>query len=98
MRVRVVALYLCFAICGASALVSEIVWQRMLTLLFGRSTLSRAAVLAAFLAGLALGARLFAAPADRQARPTRLYALIELAIALAGISSAFVIGPLMKVF
>jgi spermidine synthase len=95
---RTLTLYLCFLLSGAAALVYEIVWQRMLTLVFGVSTLSVSAVVAAFLGGIALGARLNAARADRTPRPIRLYALIELGIALAGLASLFFIPPLMQAF
>ncbi|HEY3245392.1 MAG TPA: fused MFS/spermidine synthase [Phycisphaerae bacterium] len=98
MRARILLLYVCFFISGASALIYEIVWQRMLTLVFGLSTLSVAAVLAAFLAGLAVGAPLFGGVADRTRRPARLYALIELGMALLGAASGFSIAPIMRVF
>ncbi len=91
-------LYLGFFLSGAAALVYQIVWQRMLTLVFGLSTISVAAVLAAFLAGLALGARLAGPLADRSARPIRLYAGIELGIALLGVATLFFIPPLMDAF
>ncbi|MHC4063502.1 MAG: fused MFS/spermidine synthase, partial [Planctomycetota bacterium] len=98
MRRRFALLYFCFFISGACALIYEVVWQRMLTLVFGLSTLSVAAVVSAFLAGLALGARLFGGWADRSAHPLRLYAGIELCIAAAGLASGHFIQPLMEVF
>jgi spermidine synthase len=98
MRYRLSLLYICFFISGASALIYEMVWQRMLTLVFGLSTMSVAAVLSAFLAGLAVGARAFGGAADHAQRPARLYALIEFGIAAAGVASAFFIAPLTKVF
>ena len=67
MSIRVALLYVCFFTSGAAALIYEVVWQRMLTLVFGVATFSVAAVVSAFLAGLALGCRLFGGPADRSA-------------------------------
>src|SRR5207237_39701 len=49
---------------------------------FGVSTLSVSAVLAAFMGGLALGALLFGRRADQTARPLRLYASLEAGIGL----------------
>ncbi|MCP4250756.1 MAG: hypothetical protein GY778_27275 [bacterium] len=98
MSIRVALLYVCFFTSGVAALVYEVVWQRMLTLVFGVATFSVAAVVSAFLAGLALGCRLFGGPADRSANPLRLYAGVELGIAAAGISSAFFVPLLMRVF
>lgn len=95
---NVPALYVCFFLSGASALIYQVVWERMLTLVFGLSTLSVAAVLSAFLGGMALGARLLGPLADRSARPARLYALVELAIALAGLATLACIPALMQGF
>src|ERR1700730_495585 len=52
---RKVWMYVLFFMSGASALMYELVWQRLLNLVFGVSTLSVSAVLAAFMGGLALG-------------------------------------------
>src|SRR5437870_3636893 len=78
-------LYALFFLSGLSALVYEIIWQRMLNLVFGVSTLSVSAVLAAFMGGLALGGFLFSAAADQAKRPLRLYALLEAGIAVSGL-------------
>jgi spermidine synthase len=98
MRFRVFALYVCFFLSGASALVYQVVWERMLTLVFGLSTLSVAAVLSAFLGGMALGARIFGPIADRSPRPLRVYAFVELGIAIAGLATFGFIPVLMGGF
>lgn len=98
MNARLLPLYGCFFLSGFAALVYEVVWQRMLTLVFGVSTWSVTTVLTAFMAGLALGARWFARRADRSSNPIRLYGSIELCIAIAGIIVSFAINPLMDVY
>jgi spermidine synthase len=75
-----------FFLSGASALIYELVWQRLLNLVFGNSTLAVSAVLAAFMGGLALGGLVFGRRADRTPHPWRLYAVIEAAIALVGLA------------
>jgi len=75
-------LYLLVFVSGVSALIYELVWQRLLHLVFGVSTLATSAVLAAFMGGLALGSLLLGRRADRAARPLRLYAMLEAGIAL----------------
>ncbi len=60
----------------------EVVWARSLGLVFGASHLAVSTVLAIYMAGLALGSRLFAGPADRTDRPLRLYGILELGIAV----------------
>ncbi|MBT3923999.1 MAG: fused MFS/spermidine synthase [Nitrospina sp.] len=57
--------YLLFFISGITALVYEIVWTRMLTLVFGHTVFSVSVVLAAFMAGLGLGSYLFGYAIDQ---------------------------------
>jgi spermidine synthase len=73
-------LYGLFFLSGVSALVYELIWQRLLNLVFGVSTLSVSAVLPAFMGGLALGGLLFDQLADRTTRPLHLYAWLEAGI------------------
>lgn len=73
-----------FVLSGAAALVFETVFLRQLTWLFGNSATATALVLAAFMAGLALGAALFGRLVDRVSSPLRLFGLLELAAAVVG--------------
>src|SRR5262249_20925111 len=75
-------LYGLFFLSGASALAHELAWQRLLHLVFGVSTLATAAVLAAYMGGLALGGLLFGHLSDRTPRPLRLYAIVEAGLGL----------------
>jgi spermidine synthase len=70
-------LFCLFFLSGCCALVYELVCQRYLNLIFGVSTLSVSAVLAAFMGGLALGGLLFGRLADRTGKPLRIYAMLE---------------------
>jgi spermidine synthase len=71
---------ICFLFSGATGLIYEVLWARMLGLVFGVTTLAIGAVLAAFMGGLALGSAIAARLAARIARAVRTYALIEIAI------------------
>jgi spermidine synthase len=73
---------ICFVLSGATALIYEVLWARMLGLVFGATTLAISAALAAFMGGLALGSALAARFAPRITKPVRAYALIEIAIGL----------------
>ncbi|OGW17781.1 MAG: spermidine synthase, partial [Nitrospinae bacterium RIFCSPLOWO2_12_FULL_47_7] len=53
------AVYFLFFLSGITALVYEIIWTRMLTLVFGHTVFSVSVVLAAFMAGLGFGCYLF---------------------------------------
>ena len=71
-----------FLVSGACGLVYEVVWMRMLTLIFGATAFATAAILASFFAGLALGSLAFGRAADRSGRPLALYAALESGIGL----------------
>lgn len=79
MRVVVLA---CFFLSGASGLILEMLWTRMLTLVFGSTTLAVSTVLTAFMGGLGLGSYLAGRYADRLKHPVRAYALAEAGIGL----------------
>jgi spermidine synthase len=67
---------------GASALVYETVWVRQMALLVGTTSAAVSTVLAVFMLGLGLGARCMGGLADWSPSPLRLYAYLELGIAL----------------
>ncbi len=73
---------LCFILSGATGLIYEVLWARMLGLVFGATTLTVSTVLAAFMGGLALGSALAGKLAQRITRPLSTYGLIEIAIAI----------------
>jgi spermidine synthase len=80
-------LYALFFLSGVSGLMYEVVWLRMLTRLLGHTVYATATVLAAFMAGLALGSFLAGRYSDRARRPLRCYGLLELGIGLAALAS-----------
>ena len=65
-------IYFLFFGSGITALVYEIVWTRMLTLVFGHTVFSVSVVLAAFMAGLGFGSYLFGVAIDRLSDPSVL--------------------------
>ena len=73
---------LIFFISGASGLIYEIVWTRMLTLVFGNTSYSVSTVLASFMGGLALGSWLIGRFVDRIKNLLRLYGILELLIGM----------------
>ena len=84
--------YACVIISGAAALVYEVVWARKLAQFLGITAYAHAAVLTAFMAGLALGSYLIGAKADRIANPLRAYALLELGIGVYAFGTLFLFG------
>ena len=75
-------IYLLFSLSGFCALVYEVLWTRYLSLTFGTTIVAASVVAATFMAGLASGSYLFGRYADRQSNLLRVYALLELGIAL----------------
>lgn len=73
---------LCFVLSGATGLIYEVLWARMLGLVFGATTFAISAVLAAFMGGLALGSAWAGKLAARIKRPLRAYGIIEIGVAL----------------
>lgn len=74
--------FLCFFVSGATSLIFENLWIRMLSLVFGSTTLAISSVLTSFMGGLALGSWLFGRKADRIENPLTFYAVIEGAVGL----------------
>lgn len=77
----IAALLVLFFVSGACSLVYQLIWARMLVVVFGVGTWAVSTVLAAFMAGLALGSFGFGRLADRREDPLRMYGLLELGIA-----------------
>ena len=69
-----------FFLSGASGLILEMLWTRMLTLVFGSTTLAVSTVLATFMGGLGPGSYVAGRFADRLKNPVRAYAIAEAAV------------------
>ncbi|MGH7770346.1 MAG: hypothetical protein ACREQP_23075, partial [Candidatus Binatia bacterium] len=76
---------LCFFLSGAAGLIYEVVWTRMLTQIFGNTTYAIATVLAAFMAGLAIGSYSFGRIADRGKNDFLLYGILEAGVGIYGL-------------
>ena len=81
-RSTIILIGLCFVLSGATGLIYEVLWARMLGLVFGATTLAVSTVLAAFMGGLALGSALAGKFAQRIRKPLNVYGLMEILIAL----------------
>jgi spermidine synthase len=88
-----------FAGSGCSALIYEIVWYQLLQLVIGSTAISLGVLLATFMGGLCLGSialpRILAA---QKLHPLRVYAKVELGIALCGVLVLFVMPLLDGVY
>ena len=82
MDLRFALLLACFFLSGLAALLYQTAWSREISFVFGTSDLAVAAVLAAYMGGLTLGAAAAARWAGRIRRPVLVYGVLELGIAL----------------
>jgi len=80
----------CFFLSGYAALLYQIAWLRQFSLAFGTSELAVAAVLAAYMGGLAAGAAVAGRYVTRVTRPILVYGLLE-----AGIAASALAVPLL---
>nr|MDQ2658871.1 fused MFS/spermidine synthase [Verrucomicrobiota bacterium] len=92
MRVAIVSVILFLS--GSSALLFQTLWLRLSGLAFGNSVWSAALILSSFMAGLALGSALAASLSLGRLRPLRVYAGLEMAIAILGCTLVFAL-PLL---
>jgi len=81
-----------FFLSGATGLIYELLWVRVLYQSFGSTIQSVTTVVAAYMGGLGLGAWLFGRRVDRTPRPAVLYGRLEIAIGVFGILSPLVLG------
>lgn len=79
----------CFVLSGATGLIYEVLWARMLGLVFGATTLAVSTVLVAFMGGLALGSAFGGRRGATVKRPIRAYGLLEIGIALYALAVPF---------
>jgi len=88
---RIALAGLLFLLSGASALVYQVAWQRLLALHSGVGLYSVAMIVAAFMAGLGIGSHLGGRLSEHTAAlvALRLFAIVELAIGIFGLASPF---------
>ena len=87
-------LFAAIFISGASALIYQLIWVRLLGLVFGVSSFAVATVVAVFLLGLGLGSYSFGRWSERARDPLRIYMYVELGIAATSLVAYLVIETL----
>ncbi len=84
-------LFASFLLTGATALVFEVVWTRLLLLSLGATAVAVGAVLGAFMAGMAVGAFLAGRPFVARLDPILAYALLEGWAGVYGLATPFLL-------
>ncbi len=85
-------LFLLVFLSGFAALIYQLIWTRLLGLVFGVSSLAVATVVGVFLLGLGLGSYFVGKWSEKSENPLKLYMLIEVAIAGLSIFSYVVVS------
>lgn len=93
-------IYLLFFFSGTAGLIYEIIWARLLVLIFGSTTNSLVAVISAFLGGLAIGSLIAGRFADKFS-PKKLiktYSFLELAVGLTAASTLILLPAVRNLY
>ncbi len=91
-------LFIVFAVSGFSAMIYEVVWTRILTLILGSTVYSYATMLSTYLLGLALGSFIFSLLLKKFNRPLFLLTMVQGGIALFALGGEFVFPLLPSIF
>lgn len=83
--------YLAFFLSGASSLIFQTIWTRMLHHVFGATSVAISTVLTVFMAGLGLGTWISGRIANRIKHPIFTYAFAELGVAIWGLLIPFMV-------
>jgi spermidine synthase len=89
------AIYVAIALSGATALSSEVIWTRLLSLLFGGTVYTFSLILAVFLFGLGIGSSLGSAIGRGAARPRVIFGWCQMALCAAIAWSAYMLTESM---
>jgi spermidine synthase len=92
------ALAILFFLSGASALIYQVLWLRLLGLVFGVTVHAASTVWAAFMAGLALGSIAAGLAGDRVRRPLLWFGAAEILTGLTAVLTPAAIAALQNVY
>jgi spermidine synthase len=81
------ALLALFFLSGTAGLIYQVLWLRLLSLVFGVTVYAAATVLASFMSGLAIGSWLAGRAGPRLGHPVRAFAIIEILIGLSALAT-----------
>jgi spermidine synthase len=95
LRTELRIVYLGVALSGLTALGGQVVWTRLLTLLFGATVFAFAIILAVFLAGLGIGSSIAAFLLRRGLTPLRGLAWTQLLLVPAMLLAAFLLARVL---
>lgn len=87
-----------FFLSGASGLIYQVLWLRQLGLIFGVTVHAASTVLAAFMAGIAVGSIIGGRLADRVPRPLVWFGLVEIGVGVTALATPWVLAGLQGLY
>ncbi|MFT5358121.1 MAG: putative membrane-bound spermidine synthase, partial [Polyangiales bacterium] len=87
------AAFLAFFLSGASSLIFQSIWGRMLAKVFGASSIAISTVVTIFMAGLGIGAFVAGRYADKIKNPLLTYGIIEALVGVWALLVPFLVNP-----
>ena len=94
----VIACSLLLFFSGLAGLTFQIIWTRMLLLVFGVTTISVVAVITSFMAGLGVGSLILGKIGDKSKSPLRLYGFLEILVGISALIATFSISQLFVIY
>lgn len=92
------AIVACFFFSGLAGLIYEVVWARQLSLFLGITSYAHAAVITAYMLGLAAGSLYFGWRADNRSQPVKTYAWLEVGIGIYAAMTPWLFSGLQSVY
>jgi MFS family permease len=93
-----VLLLLLFFLSGISGLIYQVLWLRLLALVFGVTVYAASAVLASFMAGLASGSFIAGRLVDRARYPLLWYSLVEVLVGLSALATPAALDGIERLY
>lgn len=87
-----------FCLSGAAALIYEVSWTRLLTLVLGSTVYAVSTMLSTFMAGLALGGYIGGAAGDKSRNPLFVFGSVQMLIGASGLFTLFLLNVLPPVY
>src|SRR5215207_9872117 len=92
------AIYALFYVSGIAGLIYQVLWLRRLSVIFGVTVYAASTVLAAFMAGLAIGAALSGRVMQRAISPLAAFGIAEMLIGATGLLSPILLDAASAVY
>lgn len=90
--------FVCFFLSGATALIYEVVWVRLLALTFGNTVYAVGIVLTSFMSGLSLGSLIIGRWSDRDKNLLKGYGILEWGIAISALLSPLLLDRISGIY